>query len=120
MIAAHMGQTTYRPMDADTFEGYMSPWRGVEGVAAYWRAVACYDEQLAAPLVARLPELKVPSRLLWGEHDAWFPPKKAGGLAAAIPGAELRFIPDAGHFSPEDNPLAFASEIREFERHLRV
>jgi pimeloyl-ACP methyl ester carboxylesterase len=120
MIAAHMAQTTYRPMGADTFEAYMSPWRGVEGVAAYWRAVACYDEQLAAPLMARLPELKVPSRLLWGEHDAWFPPEKARELAAAIPGAELRFIPDAGHFSPEDNPLAFASEIREFERHLRV
>lgn len=119
MIAAHLAQTTYRPMDADTFEGYMSPWRGTEGVAAYWRAVACYDEQLAAPLVTRLPELAVPARLLWGEHDAWFPQQVARELAAAIPAAELRFIPDAGHFSPEDNPAAFAAELREFEQQLR-
>ncbi|WP_216204720.1 alpha/beta fold hydrolase [Amycolatopsis aidingensis] len=118
MIAAHLAQTTYRPLDADTFAGYLAPWRGAEGVAAYWRAVARYDEDLAAPLVPRLARLSVPARLLWGDQDAWFPPEKARELAAALPGAELRFLPEAGHFSPEDNPRAFAEELLAFEREI--
>lgn len=115
MIAAHLAGTTHRPMRPEVFEAYMSPWRGEHGVAAYWRAVARYDEDMAAPLVSRLDQLTVPVRLLWGDHDAWFPPPKARELVAALPGAELRFIPEAGHFSPEDNPLAFAEEILAFE-----
>lgn len=118
MIAAHLAQTTYRPMDPDTFEGYMSPWRGDDGVAAYWRAVARYDEDMAEPLVSRLSHLDVPTRLLWGDNDAWIPTPKAHELAAAIPGAELRFIPGTGHFSPEDNPAAFAEEIVAFQQEL--
>lgn len=118
MIAAHLRQTTYRPMDAETLEAYLSPWRGDEGVAAYWRAVSCYDENLAAPLVPRLGELMMPVRLLWGEHDGWIPPEKGRELAAAIPDAELRFIPDAGHFSPDDNPRAFADEVLNFHKQV--
>ncbi|HEX6196686.1 MAG TPA: alpha/beta hydrolase [Jiangellaceae bacterium] len=118
MIAAHLAQTTHRSMDAETLEAYLSPWRGDEGVAAYWRAVACYDEDLAAPLVPRLSQLTVPVRLLWGENDAWIPAGKARELAAACPAAELRFIPQAGHFSPEDNPVAFADEILAFKDQL--
>jgi pimeloyl-ACP methyl ester carboxylesterase len=118
MLAAHIGQTTYKPMDAATLDGYMAPWRGKEGIAAYWRAIASFDEDLAAPLVPRLSQLRVPSRILWGEHDAWFPHKMAHELAQSIPNAELKFIPDAGHFSPEDNPEAFAKEVLAFEREL--
>lgn len=119
MIAAHLAQTTHRPMQPDVFQAYMSPWRGDDGVAAYWRAVARYDEDMAAPLVPRLDQLTVPTWLLWGDNDAWFPPEKARELAAALPEAELRFIPDSGHFSPEDNPLDFAKEILNFEQQLR-
>ena len=118
MIAAHLAGTTYRPMLPDASEAYMSPWRGEDGVAAYWRAVARYDEDMAAPLVARLDQLTVPVRLLWGDNDAWIPPDKGRELAAALPAAELRFIPESGHFSPEDNPVAFAEEILDFEREL--
>jgi pimeloyl-ACP methyl ester carboxylesterase len=118
MIAAHLSQTTHRPMRSDTFEAYMSPWRGADGVAAYWRAVARYDEDMAAPLVPRLDQVTVPARLLWGDNDAWFSREKARELAAALPQAELRFIPEAGHFSPEDNPLTFAEEILDFEQEL--
>lgn len=118
MIAAHLTQTTHRPMPSGVFEAYMEPWRGEDGVAAYWRAVARYDEDMAAPLVSRLDRLAVPTRLLWGDNDVWFPPEKARELAAALPEAELRFIPESGHFSPEDNPHDFAEEILNFEKEL--
>jgi pimeloyl-ACP methyl ester carboxylesterase len=35
-------------------------------------------------------------------------------LRATIPGAELRFLPDAGHFAPEDAPAEVARELLEF------
>lgn len=119
MIAAHLRRTTHRPMAPEILEGYLAPWRGEEGVSAYWRAVARYDEDMAAPLVPKLAHLTVPVRLIWGEDDAWFPPDKARELAAALPDAHLRFIPRAGHFSPEDAPKAFAQEILDFETGLR-
>jgi pimeloyl-ACP methyl ester carboxylesterase len=118
MIAAHLAQTTHRPMQPEVVDGYMAPWRGPNGVAAYWRAVARYDEDLAAPLVPRLDQITVPVRLLWGDNDAWFPPEKARELASAFPGSQLRFLPEAGHFSPEDNPGAFATEVLRFEEEL--
>ncbi|PSL05877.1 pimeloyl-ACP methyl ester carboxylesterase [Haloactinopolyspora alba] len=113
-IAAHLRRTTYHPMPPDVLDGYLAPWRGDDGVAAYWRAVARYDEDLAAPLVPRLGQLTMPVRLLWGAADAWLPLDKAHQLAAAIPGASLRLIPEAGHFSPEDAPDAFAREVLAF------
>lgn len=85
MIAAHLAQATCQPMAPETLAGYRSPWRGTEGVAAYWRAVACYDEDLAAPLAPRLSQLSVPARLLWGDRDAWLPPQKARELRPRSP-----------------------------------
>ncbi|MDZ7810755.1 MAG: alpha/beta hydrolase [Arhodomonas sp.] len=116
VIRAHIERTTHRPMAADALEGYLWPWRGAEGVAAYWRAVECYDEHLARPLVPRLAELTLPVRVLWGEHDAWLPPAMGEALADAIPGARLECIPGAGHFAQEDNPGGFAKAVAGFLR----
>jgi pimeloyl-ACP methyl ester carboxylesterase len=116
MIAAHIAKTTRYPMPAEVFESYMTPWRGAEGVAAYWRAVTAYDESMAQPLPERLGGLDVPALILWGAHDDWLPPTMGEDLAAAIPNARLRFVPEAGHFAQEDNPEAFAAEIAQFLR----
>lgn len=118
MIAAHISKTTRHPMPPEVFEGYMRQWRGDEGVAAYWRAVECYDEHMAQPLVRRVSRISVPALVLWGEHDAWLPPRMGEDLARAIPDARLQRIPDAGHFVPEDNPAGFADAVADFLRHV--
>lgn len=114
MIEAHVRSATHHPLSERAVDGYMRPWRGEEGVQAYWRAVACYDENLSRPVAERLDELDVPVLVLWGEHDNWLPPRMADELAASIPRAELKLIPSAGHFSPEDNPEAFATAVETF------
>lgn len=114
MIRAHTEQTTRHPMPAEVVDAYLWPWRGDAGVAAYWRAVACYDEQLARPLVSRLARLDLPTMVLWGACDAWLPPRMGEELASAIPGARLRHVPDAGHFAQEDNPTGFADAVAAF------
>lgn len=49
-------------------------------------------------LSARLPELRCPTLLVWGDHDRVFPPACGYAAAAAIPGAGLAIIPRCGHF----------------------
>jgi pimeloyl-ACP methyl ester carboxylesterase len=50
----------------------------------------------------------------FGAKDRWLDRSVADRLRALIPDAELRLIPDAGHFSPEDAPAAVARELLEF------
>ncbi|UEX77640.1 alpha/beta hydrolase [Spiribacter halobius] len=114
MIRAHIERTTRHPMPPEVIDAYMWPWSGQEGVAAYWRAVECYDEHLARPLVPRLAALSQPVMVLWGEHDEWLPPSMGETLTEAIRGARLRHVPEAGHFAQEDNPAGFAEAVAEF------
>lgn len=117
MIRAHIQRTTHHPMPEDVLDAYLWQWRGEEGVAAYWRAVECYDEHMARPLVPRLGQVDSPTLVLWGEHDAWLPPAMGRALAEAIPGARLEHVPDAGHFAQEDNPAGFADAVAAFLQH---
>jgi pimeloyl-ACP methyl ester carboxylesterase len=63
-----------------------------------------------------LPGIDVPTLLLWGESDRRSPPAVAATFEAAIPHAQLRVIPDAGHVSNMERPEDFSSEVRRFAR----
>lgn len=63
---------------------------------------------------ALLQHVRVPTLVLWGEHDAVTPRALSEELEAGIPGARLVMIPDAGHISNLDNPAAFNCALREF------
>lgn len=114
MIQRHIETTVAQPMNPEALSAYMRPWRGDAGVAAYWRAVASYDEGLAAPAVERLDRVNLPTLVLWGAEDAWEPDWKADELADLIPGARRELLPGAGHFAPEDTPTAFADAVARF------
>lgn len=114
MIQRHVETTVAQPMRPETLAAYMRPWRGEAAVAAYWRAVASYDEGLAAPAVERLDRVEAPTLVLWGADDAWEPAWKADELAGLIPGARRELIEGAGHFAPEDAPDAFADAVARF------
>ncbi len=114
MIQRHIETTVHQPMSTEAMAGYMRPWRGDDGVAAYWQAVAAYDEDLARPAVERLGAIDVPTLVLWGEEDGWEPAWKADELAGMIPDARRKFLPGAGHFAPEDDPNGFADAVSGF------
>ena len=61
-----------------------------------------------------LPTIEVPTLLLWGEDDRRSPVQVAELLHAAIPGAELAIIPNAGHLSNMERPDAFNAHVRRF------
>ncbi|WP_327715745.1 alpha/beta hydrolase [Streptomyces sp. NBC_00490] len=63
-----------------------------------------------------LPGITVPTLLLWGELDARSPLSVAHAFRAAIPGAELVVLPDAGHVSNLERPQDFNRAVRAFCR----
>lgn len=93
---------TLSPPDQAVFDpelaaAILADWRegltpGVEG----W-----VDDYLAllAPWGIDLARVRVPVRLWFGEQDLAMPAAHGRWLADAIPGAQLRLLPDEGHFS---------------------
>ncbi len=111
VVKAHLRTAVHRTLDDETLGAYLSPWQGEGGQAAYFRKIAQWTDDDVGALEPLLPTLRVPVRILWGEEDRWLDRSVADRLRALIPGAELRLIPDAGHFSPEDAPAAVAREL---------
>lgn len=52
----------------------------------------------------RLPSLRVPTTLLWGEGDGIIPLSAGERMAKLIPGAELRRLPRCGHLPQQECP----------------
>ncbi|HEY7072206.1 MAG TPA: alpha/beta hydrolase [Acidimicrobiales bacterium] len=63
-----------------------------------------------------LGRLDVPTLLLWGTDDVFFPVDDARGLAALIPGAELVEVPGAKLFHPLEQPDLLAGHLRRLWR----
>lgn len=59
-----------------------------------------------------LPEIDVPTTIIVGSADALTPPPMSEAMAAAIPGAELVVLEDAGHLSNLEAPDAFTAALR--------
>jgi len=64
------------------------------------------DEELAT--------LRAPTLVVWGARDAFFPPSHAERAAAAIPGARLQWVHEAGHSPNWEAPGVVAEAILEF------
>ncbi len=62
-------------------------------------------------LVERLAALRTPTLVVGGTDDRLTPPRYAEELAKAIPGAELAYIPEAGHLPYLESPELFARVV---------
>lgn len=79
------------------------------------RTVAQQVEVMAAAdLSDVLPEVAVPTLLVWGEHDVRSPVGVARQFETALSGAQLEVIPGAGHLSNLEKPELFNRILREF------
>ena len=68
-----------------------------------------------------LPQIRLPTLLIWGELDVRSPLSVARRFAEAIPDAELVVIPGCGHISNLECPERFNATVREFCRgHARL
>jgi pimeloyl-ACP methyl ester carboxylesterase len=114
VVSAHLATAVHRPLEPETMDGYLGPWRGREGQAAYFRKIAQWRDEDMAVLEPLLATIDVPVLVLWGAEDAWLSPETGERLAAAIPGAQLDLLAGAGHFAMEDEPAAVAERLAAF------
>jgi pimeloyl-ACP methyl ester carboxylesterase len=114
VVRAHLRTAVRRTLDEETLAGYMKPWSGTDGQAAYFHKIAQFEEADTEDLGSLLERITVPALIVWGEADAWIAPAVAERLHRAIPSSEIRLIPAAGHFCPEDDPAAVAQALGGF------
>ena len=100
---------------ADAPKETVNAWRKImlatdpKGVAAALHAMA--DRIDSAPTFA---QIKVPTLVVVGEHDAITPPDLARVMSDGIPNAKLEVISGAGHMSPVEAPDAYAKIVGDF------
>lgn len=64
----------------------------------------------------RLPELRVPTLILWGAQDSWIPVAHAERFRADIPGSRLIVYPELGHLPMEEAPVRTVEDAMRFLR----
>jgi pimeloyl-ACP methyl ester carboxylesterase len=74
--------------------------------AAY--ALAGYDTR------DRLPEIRIPTLLVWGSRDLLVPVPAAFAYRRRIPDAELCLLDDTGHMIQMERPARFNDNVEEF------
>lgn len=62
----------------------------------------------------KMPLIKAPTLLIWGENDTATPLRDAKIMERLIPNAGLVSFPRCGHYSFLDNPFQFAAVLRSF------
>jgi len=62
----------------------------------------------------RIPGVKVPTLIIWGENDAWVPLEHAKFFHRDIKGSELVIIPECGHLPEEEKPKEVVKAILDF------
>ncbi|MFD6178068.1 MULTISPECIES: alpha/beta fold hydrolase [unclassified Isoptericola] len=111
-LEAYVRTAAHRPLSDADLDALVAPWTGPQGQAAFYRQIAQADERYTAELEPLLGALEVPTRVLWGAEDAWIPADRARRLADALPRADMRLVPSAGHLVQLDAPVALAVELQ--------
>jgi pimeloyl-ACP methyl ester carboxylesterase len=85
---------------------------------AFAASIAWYRSgagSVAASLAEQVPRpdqrIPVPTRVLWPEHDPLFPREWSDRIGEFFAAAELTCLDGVGHFSPLEDPGAFAAAV---------
>lgn len=65
-------------------------------------------------VTAQLASFRFPTLVIVGEHDLISPAAEMRTIAESLPNAKFAVIPNAGHMSPMEEPVAVNRAIREF------
>ncbi len=95
----------------EVWEGYMRALAAENWDYGLWQTLRTRGRP---EVVSRLGELRVPTLVITGEHDAVVPTAHSLRLAQEIPGARLVVIPDCGHLPQEEQPEAFLQAVSQF------
>jgi pimeloyl-ACP methyl ester carboxylesterase len=97
------------PPDA-TLDDFLRVYRDMGALALF-----AWSPFMSNPkLEQRLHRVRIPTLVVWPEHDRVVPRAHAERYAARIAGARLAIVEDCGHAMYYERPAPFASLVREF------
>lgn len=67
-------------------------------------------------LLGQLGSVRIPALVVWGAADRIYPPEHGKAFAAAIPGARLVVLGEAGHLPQLEAPSALLAAVLDFAR----
>lgn len=106
--------TIHHPVPEPFFAGLVAA--SLQAPAASWRAAL--EGLFAFDDTADLHQIGAPSLIVWGAHDGLFTSHdEQRQLAEAIPTAQLRVYPDAGHSPNWEWPERVAQDLTHFLAH---
>ena len=112
LVKAYIGNASHRGLRDDDLAALAAPWLDDEGRQAFYHQIAAYDEGYLAENEGLLDHIHIPVRVLWGAQDTWIPVATGERLTAAIPGATITQVDQAGHLIHLDAPVALATQLR--------
>jgi pimeloyl-ACP methyl ester carboxylesterase len=112
IVAAYIRGASHRGLRAEDLDELMAPWLTADGQPAFYRQIEQFDDRHLEEFQARLGQIDIPVRIVWGREDAWVAPEVGRRLSEVIPTAGLRLVDGAGHLVHLDAPAALADEIR--------
>lgn len=95
-------------------EAYAAPLADRHGRRALLQTARAIVPPDLDRIVARYPEIDVPTLLLWGRRDPVVPPAVGRALRDALPRATLRVLDDCGHIPPEELPERSLAPVLRF------
>lgn len=109
------GRLTTSAPDDELLRSFVEPQIRDAGIRRDGRKfVAAMDPAHTLAAAAKLPDLELPTILVWGSDDRFFTPADGRRLEATIPGARFIEVAEASTFVSIDRPDAVAEAIAEF------
>lgn len=111
ILPSYIQGAAHKPLGDDAMQGHVAPWTSTEGQAAFYRQIAQMDQKYTDEIETLLPHIRCPTRIIWGQEDAWIPVQQGDKLAKMCEASHLRIVPNAGHMVQEDAPEIIIDEI---------
>ncbi len=108
------GWVAKRRLETELVASYIEPIRRREVRRDVNKMIRGLQPRYTMEAATKLRTFDKPVLLAWGADDRFFPKRIAERLARELPNAQLEYLPDAGAFTPEDNPRALADAIAKF------
>ena len=88
--------------------------RGLNAIKLYSKDHLQWLEENAPRLNARLKELRIPTMIIWGREDPYFPANIPERLHSEISGSSLHVLDSVGHWPSEERPEEIIELISSF------
>ncbi len=108
------GLFNHQLITKELIDVFRRPWLdSKEAHASFSKTIAVPPEDLALSK-DELKQIKLPTLVLWGKKDIFFPMQVARQLHKDIPGSKLIGVDSAAHFLQEEQPEFIQKEMIEF------